>query len=195
MRIRLGSSFPASAHKKARNDSEAEDRFRTSLNDALHMLTRTSEWRAARPKYGSLRTMLLTPQDTVPFVCDQGLPVYFNGSLMYEFEKDTRPGHEGGVKVIVRKYIYSLRIGSDLDGEFLTWHWHPEVGEPTPHVHVRAEHVDVPGLRDMHVPTSRVFLEDVLLFAVRDLGASCRDNDPTALKKMRDLTRDWSTWR
>jgi len=164
------------------------------MNASLHMLTRVSHWQGVRPKNGTQRALVLFPQDAVPFTCKNDLPIYFHGSMVFGFERDERPPHEGGVKAVVSKYIYSLRIGADEPGEFVTWHWHPEVGgPPDPHVHVRGENGDVPGLRDMHVPTSRVFLEDVLLFAVRDLTARCRDEDTVALEKMRDRTRTWAS--
>jgi hypothetical protein len=53
----------------------------------------------------------------------------------------------------------------------------------------------VPGLRDMHLPTARVFLEDILIYAVRDLEATCRDRDTVALEASLARTEAWATWR
>ena len=165
------------------------------MNGALGQLTRSSQWLGARPKYGSLRTLVLAPQDSVPFVCEPVLPLYFYGALTYDFERDARSGHEGGRKVAVRGYVYSLRIGADEAGEFVAWHWHPDGGPSHPHVHVQVDHPDIPRLRSTHLPTARVFLEDILIYAVRDLGARCRDGDVVALEASRTRTETWATWR
>jgi hypothetical protein len=195
VRPRLGSGVPDSDRKAARTESEAEDRFVHAMNGALGHLTRSCSWRAARPWHGTTRALVLLPQDAVPIVCEPSLGMYFHGSLVYAFERDERPGHQGGTKVAIREYTYSLRIGATPDGEFAAWHWHPSTDVSHPHVHVRADHPDVPGLRDMHLPTARVFLEDVLICAVRDLGARCRDGDVVALEALRDRTKAWASWR
>jgi hypothetical protein len=77
-------------------------------------------------------------------------------------------------------YQYTLR---DIDGrEIIAYHWHPEGRShvTTPHIHLGpgAEM----GRRDLaraHLPTGQVMLEDVLRFAITELG-------------VRPLRRDWS---
>lgn len=193
-------SFPESEVVRARNQSEAEERFTRSMNEALGHLTKASQWRAARPgdKSGPWSLVLL-PQDPIPFACGLGASLYFGGGVRFEFERDQRPPHEGGWKVVVREYIYSLRLGPEERDELFGFHWHPSVADrPDPHVHVGAAHQDLAVLNfhDLHVPTARVFFEDVLLFAVRDLTARNRDGDDTsALRSLRDRTRRWVGWR
>lgn len=164
------------------------------MNQALGYVTRAGIWRSARPRGDGPWTLQLT-DETLPLPCDRTIPWYLHAYLRFDFETDRRPSHEGGTKVVTREYIYSLRVGADEEGEVLTWHWHPNVGgAPDPHVHVRADHDDVPGLRDLHLPTSRVFFEDILLFAVRNLGVYCREGGEAGLKDLRHRTGSWASW-
>lgn len=69
-------------------------------------------------------------------------------------------------KVTTTAYYLTL---SDDDGELFAYHWHPTVAAARfPHVHVR-------GHPKRHVPTGRVWLEDVLALAV-ELGAKPRND-------------------
>jgi hypothetical protein len=163
------------------------------MNSALSLVTRATTWRAARPKSGTLWAMVLL-DDPVPLICRPERQLFLSAILAFEFELDTREGHKGGMKAAIRKYIYSLRTGRDEADEFVSWHWHPE-NRLQPHVHVRAGHSDVAGLRDMHIPTSRVFFEDVLLFAITELNATCREGAVELLAESRRRTHDWATWR
>lgn len=98
-------------------------------------------------------------------------------------------------KVVTREYIYSVRVGRDVEGEVFAWHWHPGREETShPHVHVRAEHEDLPKLRDSHIPTGRVFLEDILLFAIRNLDVTCRDGGEDRLEELRRRTGRYVSW-
>ena len=163
------------------------------MNGALSLVTRATTWRAARPKTGN-RWALVLLDDPVPLVCRPERALFLSASLAFEFEPDYREGHKGGVKAVTRKYIYGLRTGRDEADEFLAWHWHPE-NRAQPHVHIRTNHPDVAGLPGMHIPTSRVFFEDVLLFAVSELDATCRDGAQDLLAESLRRTHDWASWR
>lgn len=164
------------------------------MNQCLGMITGSAIWRVSHPTNDGPRSLILVPE-AAPLPCDRTLPWYFYGAVRFDFEKDTRDSHEGGMKVVTREYVYSLRIGPHEEGEVITWHWHPAIADAAePHVHVRALHEDVPGLRDLHIPTSRVFLEDVLIFAVQGLGVRCREGGLEELHKIRRRTRNWATW-
>ena len=168
------------------------------MNRALGYVTRSGQWRAARPAGTGLWTLLLEPTEAIPLPCDRdAVPWYLYAYLRFGFDVDDRPGLEGGSKVVTREYIYSLRVGHDSGGEVLTWHWHPGIPDaPDPHLHVRGvDHVDVPGLSDMHLPTSRVFFEDVLLFGIRNLGVRCQEGGVENLEEMRLRTVRYASWR
>lgn len=142
-------------------------------------------------------TLLLEPDEAIPLPRHQdAVPWYLYAYLRFGFEVDERPGLEGGTKAVTREYIYSLRVGRDDAGEVLTWHWHPGIPDaPDPHLHVRADHQDVPGLDRMHLPTSRVFFEDVLLFAIRNLGVGTQEGGLENLEEMRLRTVRYASWR
>jgi hypothetical protein len=181
----------------ARRQAEAEERFTRAMNQGLGYVTRAGQWRAARPQGSGLWTLLLQPDETIPLPRDQdAVPWYLFAYLRFGFEVDERPGLEGGTKAVTREYIYSLRVGRDEAGEVIAWHWHPGIpAAPDPHVHVRATHPDVPTLSDLHIPTSRVFFEDVLLFAIRNLGVRCQEGGRENLEEMRLRTVRYASWR
>jgi hypothetical protein len=56
----------------------------------------------------------------------------------------------------------------DPEGELFAFHWHPDVFAASfPHVHVRGH--------PQHLPTGRVFLEDVLALSV-EIGTEPRND-------------------
>lgn len=186
---------PDSSRKPARNQSEAEKRFTTAMNQNLGLLTRSSQWRAARTS-PDLWTLLLEPQDPVPLPRRVGSTLYLSAYIRFGFETDRRDSHEGGVKAVVREYIYSLRTAPEEEAEFLAWHWHPKTQRAEhPHVHARADHPEIPDFRDLHLPTARVFFEEVLLFTVTNLDASCREGGADSLRESSQRTSKWASWR
>jgi hypothetical protein len=89
------------------------------------------------------------------------------------------PGPGGPWNVNIVAYQHALW---DRDGrEIVAYHWHPD-GESdviTPHVHLGAgAAVGHAGLRDAHLPSGLVTLDDVLRLALVNLGAE-------------PLRRDW----
>ena len=163
------------------------------MNVALGYVTRSAIWRAARPKVGATWALILT-DEPVPLICKPERSLFFTGSMAFVFERESRGGLGGGWKVKVTKYLYSLRASRDEADELFSWHWNS--GDwPEPHVHVMAQHEELPSLERMHIPTNRVFFEDVLLFAISELGATCRDGAVEQLVESRRRTRKWASWR
>ena len=99
----------------ARNESDAEQRFTKAMNVALAHVTRVAQWRAARPGSGSARVLVLN-EDPVRLVCETELTLFLSGYVSFDFERDGRESHEGGVKAVVREYIYSLRTAPEGGG-------------------------------------------------------------------------------
>lgn len=96
-------------------------------------------------------------------------------------------------RLTTRQYIYKLTA---KDKGTFGWHWHPEVedGQPAaatvPHVHV----YDTPQER-LHIPTGRVTIEDVFLFAVQEFGVKTRDTDGiAAIEATRGRHVDHRSW-
>jgi hypothetical protein len=114
--------------------------------------------------------------------------------MAFKFEPDNRESLVGGWKVAVTKYVFSLRAGRDDVDELSARHWNSD-DWPEPHVHVIADQPKVPGLERMHIPTNGVFFEDVLHFAISELGATCRDGARAQLVESRRRTLKWASWR
>jgi hypothetical protein len=163
------------------------------MNVALGFVTRSAIWRAARPKVGDAWALILS-EEPVPLICAPQRPLFFTGTMGFRFEIDQREGHVGGWKVSTTKYTYSLRSSRDDEDELIAWHWNID-DWPDPHVHVLATHGALPGLDRMHIPTNRVFFEDVLLFTISELGATHREGATEQLIESRRRTRRWASWR
>ena len=83
------------------------------------------------------------------------------------------------------RYHLSLRNGPEL----LPFHWHPEDFNPVkiPHLHLSAgAQVRFLALAGAHIPTGLVTLQDVLQFAIEDLGVvPLRRDWPEVLRQSR----------
>ena len=80
-------------------------------------------------------------------------------------------------RVSTVKYIYSFF--RPADDAFVGWHYHPElVGVKIPHMHIYDKNTNEETkagckphiLHDMHLPSGRVSLEDVIAFAISELN-------------------------
>lgn len=73
---------------------------------------------------------------------------------------------KGPFRMTTMKYDFEL---SEAGSVVFGWHWHPESKRSNvkwPHLHLPAGSVH----KSKHVPTGRVALEDVLLFAILDMS-------------------------
>jgi hypothetical protein len=89
----------------------------------------------------------------------------------YKLDFDpTKPGHEQW-KVRSERYYYSLLHAADRR-EMLSWHWHPNTGDPRPHLHHGV------GLGDLrHIPTGRVTVESIIRYLLVDLDVPPKRDD------------------
>lgn len=71
-------------------------------------------------------------------------------------------------------YFYTFLLRNS-EQELLAFHWHPHIADKAfPHVHLESGlgvHRDLVGI---HVPTGEIALEDVIRFAIEDLGVRPR---------------------
>jgi hypothetical protein len=80
------------------------------------------------------------------------------------------PAESGDWRVTTHGYVYGLL---KVDGrELIGFHWHPLITPEVafPHLHVYEAGSDRVIHDRAHIPTGRITLEDVLRFAIRDLG-------------------------
>ncbi len=89
-------------------------------------------------------------------------------------------------RVSTVRYIYA--IWESPDDCLIGWHYHPDLGVTFPHVHVYDKKTDEEKqmgrkpslLHKLHIPSGRVSLEDVIHFAITELGVvpnKKREND------------------
>jgi hypothetical protein len=79
-------------------------------------------------------------------------------------------------RVSTLRYIYG--IWESADKCLLSWHYHPDLDVPFPHMHVydrKTEEEKKAGqkasiLHGLHIPSGRVSLENVIQFAIIELG-------------------------
>ena len=131
----------------------------------------------------------------------------------YRMVEDAEPG--GPWRVRTASYHYNIYRADERGTfqEFLLYHWHPTPQPPTeplgagrpvttPHVHVKAARVE-PGdpahlarhVSDLHLPTGLVALEDIVRFAITELGVRWLRNDwEDVLQRTRAVFLQSRTW-
>jgi len=104
-------------------------------------------------------------------------------------------GERGPWKVSTKAYFYTIEDREER--EVISFQWHPGT-EATmfPHIHLgHAAQVRHGQLQKAHIPTGRVALEDVLLFAIRELKVTPRKVDwQQIIMDTRDTFIKWRTW-
>jgi hypothetical protein len=73
----------------------------------------------------------------------------------------------------VSTVAYDYRLSRHDSAELLSWHWHPQTGLSTPHLHAAVDHIG----RRAHLPTGRVSVESVLRLLLADLGVPSTRED------------------
>ena len=102
-------------------------------------------------------------------------------------------GDRGPWKVSITSYLYTLQ---DSDGqEIVSYHWDPRGRgrETFPHLHVG--HSRGVLTRKHHLPTGRISLEEILRYAIAELGVKTRrKNWVEILDRNQQLLEDWRAW-
>lgn len=84
-----------------------------------------------------------------------------------------------------RNQGYAYTFATHHEAEILAFHWHPSGFSPNtfPHVHIGSAMIatDAPvrprDFHRAHIPTGQVFIEDVVRFAIAELGVTPLRND------------------
>jgi hypothetical protein len=119
-------------------------------------------------------------------------PLWFQGTQNFGFVKDDR--YPGEWKVRTHGYAYTLAVNEDLTQELIAWHWHPTSRLDT-HLHIGRRHPALGALGKFHVPSGRVSFEEVVLFAIGDLGVCpVRDDWQGVLHDSLSRFRTFRTW-
>jgi hypothetical protein len=79
--------------------------------------------------------------------------------------------------------------------EVLAYHWHPNVGPPTTHLHLYQASGAAPFLVKRHIPTERISVEEFLRFVIEELRVQPIRNDwSDILKSNYQLHKKYRTW-
>ncbi len=132
---------------------------------------------------GKQHVLVLAKGKPVPLAGDCGLSLV----VVQKYEVVGATGQRGPWKVHTLEYAYTLH---NSNGPLIAYHWHPSHTVDVPHLH----HYQGP-LSKCHFPTNRVSLEEVLRFAITDLGAKpIRDDWEDVLRTGQDAHEQWRTW-
>jgi hypothetical protein len=102
--------------------------------------------------------------------------------------------HTGERKVATLHYAHTVGESEDLSRQLYAWHWAAD--EPKyPHLHLFRSSPEFHGLGKLHIPTGRVFYEDVIRFLLDEHGVEPvrEDWDAVLSDSFRRVSRH-STW-
>lgn len=184
----------AADDEPARNDNEAKKRFLKYLRASLQTVYRHAHWLVVPVPTNQGLHVAQTEPNLIPMRCTSGGKLYLWTTVQFTFVDD--PRRPGCRKVGTRHYSHSIYLDSDAHREVLSWQWHPIEGGPTyPHLHVHGGNLGGRSMHKYHLPTGRVFLEDVLLFLLNDeLVEPVDPNARSILEANRDRLHRYGTW-
>jgi hypothetical protein len=131
-----------------------------------------------------------------------GEPVRLRGQVELDLVSKLRyrvvpaEGERGPWKVETLAYSHGLETPEAQ--EIIAYHWHPRQGSEIiyPHLHLGAGiGADLGILEKTHIPTGRIALEDVLRFAIAELGVEPQREDwSEVLSETQAAFETWCTW-
>lgn len=181
----------------AKSQSEAIDRHRQYIQRSLGLISK-SIWIPGRTAAKDAWFLVTAPDRFVTLTAGTGASLYLTASQSLTVDRHRAAVIKGslftGYKVRLTGYVYSIGPVPDPDASFVEWHWHPrDGGETHAHVHVRDELLGTVG--KLHLPTSRVFFEQVVAFPVGDLKVDAPDDWRTVLDGIQWRVEEAARWR
>lgn len=110
-----------------------------------------------------------------------GTNIHLSVKQLYRVVQDNDPDR-GPWRVSTAEYIYTLMRGGrrgTRPKRLLSYQWHPkpQANYNYPHLHPGPATEIRPEFQRAHIPTGRVALEDVIRFALSQLGAQAQRDD------------------
>jgi hypothetical protein len=175
----------------ARTEPAAVERHRERIQLSLTTVSASATWYPFRKEHGSWG--LATTPPAIELTTEKGARLYLVSAQSFMV---VQPRTLGGYKVRTTGYTYSVGLTDAVADARLAWHWHPDLGRKQAHIHVFFRD-EVMGKTDKwHLPTSRVFFEQVLHFLIGDLGVSPTRSDwVKVLDEVREGVEAAATWR
>ncbi|HEY5244422.1 MAG TPA: hypothetical protein VIJ60_02055 [Acidimicrobiales bacterium] len=144
-----------------RTDADAKRRFFNFLGRSLSAVCKNAVWIASPRTDGTFAAITNPP--IIRLRRDEG-NLYLRSTLEFTYADDDRFGALER-KVVTLGYAHTVGESDSLKPQLYSWEW--AAAEPTyPHVHLRRSDPAFEGLGKLHIPTGRVFYEDVLRFLV-----------------------------
>lgn len=99
-----------------------------------------------------------------------------------------------GSRMSTRRYHFTIVRNGETTEKVLAWHWHPESRQShveTPHLHLPAKS----PFQSSHVPTGRMCLEDIVLYAFSELGVTPTvPNGQAIVEDARETHKKYRQW-
>jgi hypothetical protein len=171
-----------------RKPAEAVDQFLDPIRKAVACIVKQPSLNRGHgddPKQNP-HSLVLNIGDPVRI---QGSQLWF--SLTQSYDVLEAEGERGQYKVSTNSYIYAIYDGPDEESEIISFHYHPQNNVDFCHMHLRQDE----RFGDVHFPTGRVAVEEVIALAIRDLGVKPRLKEyRSILTTGLDKFRQWRTW-
>ena len=145
-----------------RNKREAERSFVEDIQRSLSRFDRRAQWRLT---YGDGDCTVATSPRLIPVSSESDSVLFLAPVFAFHAEREA---DRRAWQVVIDRYYYTLCRDDDLTAEIVAWHWHPETDWWLPHIHVNWKEGPIDDFGQVHFPTSRVTLEQVLLFLMQD---------------------------
>jgi hypothetical protein len=186
--------------ERALTAQAAKERYLRFLQPPLSCIAE-KEWVDGPPPRSPAGALALTTRDApVRLSRRRGLaPLLLTATQRFEIAADDR--FEGEWKVRTKAYAYVVSVATRRmpePVEVFAWHWHP-VNTPQkvyPHLHVRSEHRLLRlALKNLHIPTGRASLEEVVRLLVDELRVEpARTDWRSLIEETEARFRGYRTW-
>ena len=184
------SSFDPADRDPARSDAQAKARFLGVLNRSLSAVCSDSIW-IVSPLSGDRFNAFTSPKPAVRLRVAAGPDLYLRSTIRFQYVDDDRFGRPER-KVSTDFYAHTVGTSDDLKPQLYSWEWS---AAEAPHLHVRRSDPEYHGLGKLHVPTGRVFFEDVLRFLIQEHGvAPARDDWREVIGEGLRKVSGFATW-
>lgn len=188
--LQVSNSTPAN-REPARTDAQAKVRLLRVLNLSLSTVCDRGIWLISpTPGAGGTFTALTNPP-IVPLKTRESR-IYIRSSIQFEYID--HPNFRGERKASTHQYAHTVGESETLKPQLYSWEWASV--EPTyPHLHLRRSDPAFAGLGKLHIPTGRVFYEDVLRFLIQEHGAEgVREDWNEVLGESFSRVSTYSSW-
>jgi len=185
---RVSNSTPAN-RDPARSDAQAKTRLLGVLNRSLSTVCGRGIWMVTPATGGSFAAVTNPP--VVPLKTNNDR-IYLRSTVQFTYVDN--PRYPGERKAATHQYAHTVGESDTLRPQLYSWEW--AATEPTyPHLHLRRSDPAFEGLGKLHIPTGRVFYEDVLRFLIQEHGVEpVRDDWDDVLKDSFSRVSTYATW-